>query len=88
MIGNFDLQKPTEEQIKSLVALIVALSKKYNIDPTARTQYHKVITEYPYMKSVEAGVIAGHKDAGVTSCPGKYLYALLPTIRKMVLHRK
>jgi hypothetical protein len=26
-------------------------------------------------------VIAGHKDAGVTSCPGKYVYELLPYIR-------
>ena len=28
--------------------------------------------------------ISGHTDAGHTACPGKYLYAQLPTIRSMV----
>ena len=84
-MGNFDKQEPTAEQIKSLISLITALSKKYNIDPTAKTEYHKVITDAPYMKSIEAGTIAGHKDVGVTSCPGKNLYSFLPTLRDQVV---
>lgn len=85
LMGNFDIQKPTAEQIKSLVSLIAALSKKYNIDPTAKAEYHKVLTDVPYIKSVEAGSIAGHRDAGVTSCPGKNIYAMLPQIKTMVV---
>lgn len=86
LMGNFDIQKPTQEQIKSLISLITALSKKYNIDPTAKAEYHKVLTDIPYMKSVEAGTVAGHRDAGVTSCPGKNLYSLLPEIKTMVVN--
>jgi hypothetical protein len=37
------------------------------------------------MKSSQAGTIAGHRDAGVTSCPGKNLYSLLPQIKTMVV---
>jgi len=37
------------------------------------------------MKSVQAGAVAGHRDAGVTSCPGKNLYSLLPQIKTMVM---
>lgn len=85
LMGNFEIQKPTNEQIKSLVNLIATLSKKYNIDPTAKTEYHKVIDEAPYMKSVKAGTIAGHRDAGNTACPGKNLYSMLAQIKKMVL---
>ncbi len=85
LMGNFDIQKPSAEQIKSLATLIAALSKKYNIDPTAKADYHKVITESPYMKSSQAGTIAGHRDAGVTSCPGKNLYSLLPQIKTMAV---
>lgn len=85
LMGNFDDQQPTKEQITSLVALMTALSKKYNIDPTAQAEYHKILTDSPYMKSVEAGTIAGHRDAGVTSCPGKNLYTLLPKLKDMVV---
>ncbi|MDD3262515.1 MAG: N-acetylmuramoyl-L-alanine amidase [Candidatus Absconditabacteria bacterium] len=85
LMGNFDIQKPTSEQIKSLVSLIAVLSKKYNIDPTAKAEYHKVLSDIPYMKSVQAGTIAGHRDAGITSCPGKNLYSLLPQIKTMVM---
>ena len=85
LMWNFDIQKPTSEQIKSLVSLIAALSKKYNIDPTAKAEYHKVLTDIPYMKSVQAGAVAGHRDAGITSCPGKNLYSLLPQIKTMVM---
>lgn len=85
LMGNFDEQKPTAEQVKSLVALVTALSKKYDIDPTSTAEYHKVSTEAPYMKTNKAWAIAGHKDAWVTSCPGKNLYSLLPKLKDMVV---
>ncbi len=85
LMWNFDIQKPTNEQVRSLVALISVLSKKYNIDPIATAEYHKTLSEPPYMKSSQAGTIAGHRDAGVTSCPGKNLYSLLPQIKTMVV---
>jgi hypothetical protein len=84
LMGNFEIQQPTNAQIKSLIALVTALSKKYGIDPLAKTDYHIATTEYPYMKSKTNYRLAGHKDAGITSCPGKNLYAQLPDIRNAV----
>jgi hypothetical protein len=83
-MGNFEIQKPTNAQIKSLIALVTALARKYHIDPLAKTEYHIVTNTPPYMKSVTNYALAGHRDAGITSCPGKYLYAQLPDIRKAV----
>jgi len=85
LMWNFDKQKPTQEQIKSLITLTTALTKKYNIDPTTRVFYHKAITEFPYLQSTENYTIAWHKDAWVTSCPGKNLYSLLPELRQLVM---
>jgi len=84
LMGNFEIQHPTDAQIKSLIALVTALSKKYGIDPLAKTDYHIATTTYPYMKSVTNYRLAGHRDAGITSCPGQYLYAQLPDIRNAV----
>lgn len=84
LMGNFEIQKPTNAQIKSLIALVTALARKYHIDPLAKTEYHIVTNTPPYMKSVTNYALAGHRDAGITSCPGKYLYAQLPDIRKAV----
>ena len=84
LMGNFDVQKPSDAQIKSLIALVTALARKYNIDPIAKTDYHIVTTTDPYIKSVTNYRLAGHRDAGVTSCPGKNLYAQLTDIRNTV----
>ena len=84
LMGNFDAQKPTDAQIKSLIALVTAVARKYHIDPLAKTEYHIATSTDPYMKSVTNYRLAGHRDAGVTSCPGKNLYAQLPDIRNAV----
>lgn len=84
LMGNFEIQKPTDAQIKSLTALVTALAKKYNIDPLAKTDYHTATTTEPYMKSKTNYRLAGHRDAGVTACPGKNLYAQLGTLRQAV----
>lgn len=81
LIWNFENVKPTKEAINALIKLSAALAKKYNINPYSRADYHKDSKDAPYIVSKENYVIAGHKDAGVTSCPGKYVYELLPYIR-------
>ncbi len=87
LIGNFDKTKPTKEQLKSLIKLLVVLSKKYNINPTlSQTIYHKSTTSKPYIQDVEDFVIVWHQDAGHTSCPGKNLEAMLPKIREIVAY--
>lgn len=84
LIWNFQYQKPTKEQINSLIILSTSLSQKYNIKPFKKTYYHRTTWDSPYIEDVENYSIVGHSDAGHTSCPGHYLYEMLTTIRKKV----
>ncbi len=86
LIWNFEIQKPTPAQIKSLIKLSTALAKKYNINPYSKVVYHESYPKYPYIKDVTYYALAGHRDTGHTKCPGKYLYNLLPFIRKEVFN--
>ncbi|MEF2175701.1 MAG: N-acetylmuramoyl-L-alanine amidase [Candidatus Absconditabacteria bacterium] len=84
LIGNFEIQNPTEAQLKSLVALSSALAKKYNIDPYGKSTYHKDSNNYPYLTDLNDFKIVGHRDTGTTACPGKNMYSKLPAIRELV----
>ena len=81
LIWNFENVKPTKEALDSLVRLSAALAKKYNINPYTRANYHRDSKDAPYIVSSENYVIAGHRDAWITACPGKFLYELLPFVR-------
>ena len=85
LMGNFNIQKPTDAQLQALVLLSTALAKKYHIDPTAKVSYFKPTDRPPYVTTVTSYALAGHRDDGqATSCPGTNLYSLLPQIRLQV----
>ena len=89
LIWNFNEQKPTKAQIKSLIELVTVLSEKYHIAPMKKVIYHedgvwKYANKPPYLMNVIGYALAGHKDTGHTLCPWKYLYRLLPMIREKV----
>lgn len=84
LMGNFNVQVPTDVALKSLLKLTTALAKKYRINPKATTSYFKKSDEVPYIKAYTNYTIAGHQDAWVTSCPGVNLYNLLPELRDQV----
>ena len=84
LIWNFELILPTTSQINSLTALLTSLTKKYTINPLKMVDYHKGISEYPYIETSSHPSIAGHKDMWDTECPGKYLYDQLPQIIQKV----
>ncbi len=84
LIWNFENVKPTKEALDTLVKLSAAIAKKYNINPYSRVNYHRDSKDAPYIVSSENYVIAGHRDAWITACPGKYLYDFLPYVREWV----
>jgi len=84
LMGNFNVNVPTDKSLKSLLALTTALAKKYAINPKATVSYFKAATEPPYLDTYQNYTVAGHKDAGSTSCPGTNLYTLLPDIRDKI----
>lgn len=83
-MGNFNVNVPTDAALKSLVNLTTALAKKYRINPKSTVTYFKKSDTPPYLETYTNYAVAGHTDAGVTSCPGTYLYDLLPEIRERV----
>lgn len=84
LMGNFNVNVPTDASLKSLVNLTTALSRKYKINPNSTVTYFKRTTEEPFLQEYTNYAIAWHTDAWVTSCPGTNLYNLLPEIRNQV----
>lgn len=84
LVGNFNIDKPTDAQLKALISLITALAHKYNIDPESKTDWHKKDSSYPYVSTFQNYTVVGHRDVGATACPGESLYKLLPAIRDSV----
>lgn len=65
---------PTPQAIKSLVALLAAISYEAGIDPLGSTFHESDQAELPN--------VGGHRDHSQTSCPGDNLYNMLPQIRE------
>lgn len=84
LMGNFNVNTPTDASLQALVKLTTALAKKYHINPNATTTYFKKSIEVPYIKAYTNYTIVWHEDAWVTACPGVNLYNLLPEIRSQV----
>lgn len=57
LLGNFEMQEPTPEQVVSLRLLLKEIKK-----------------------ALPGRYVKGHRDIHATACPGKNLYALLPSI--------
>ena len=71
-IGNFDVVQPPDVMLRSYGALFAWKLSLHGVDPASTSQK---------IGSRTFAAINGHRDAGSTACPGRYLYAQLPTIR-------
>ncbi len=84
LIWDFNIQNPTKEQITALVDLLVAISQKYDINPTKKTLHNQLYWDEPYILNEFDYSIIWHRDVWNTSCPGANFYPHLSTIRKVV----
>ena len=85
LIGTFDTVKPTQAAVGSLEQLLawkldLAHSRPVRDGPTWSARSAK----FRAGQIVSLPVIAGHRDANYTDCPGNQLYDLLPRIRQAV----
>ncbi|WP_435748170.1 FG-GAP-like repeat-containing protein [Nocardioides sp. SYSU DS0663] len=71
-IGNFDVKRPSRAMVAAYGALFAWKLSLHGVDARSASQSVG-------RRSFPA--INGHRDAGSTACPGKYLYARLPAIR-------
>ncbi len=74
LLGNFDVEQPTQKQLKALQWLLADLSETYDIDPSKEVTFHGK-TMMP---------IVGHRDLLSTDCPGYYVYGAMAQIRSHV----
>lgn len=72
LLGNFDMEKPTQAQAKALQWLLRELADDYNIDLSDSVTFHG--------KTMPP--VVGHMDLLSTDCPGRSLYASLGVIRR------
>ena len=77
LMGNFDIASPTGPMKRSLVALVAW---------RLGTAYHGAYG-HPFLFDGRFDRISGHRDVMSTACPGRYVYAWLPHLRKRVAAR-
>ncbi len=75
LLGNFEVEQPSQAQAKSLQWLLADLAKTYNIDPKSPVNFHG--------KKFDAPIVR-HKDLLSTLCPGYYLAGAFSQIVKHV----
>jgi N-acetylmuramoyl-L-alanine amidase/FG-GAP-like repeat len=75
-IGNFETARPSSPMLTAYGELFAWKLSLHGINPASTRQ--RVGSRY-------FAAINGHQDAAATACPGKYLYAKLPTIRSLAV---
>nr|MDQ4008649.1 FG-GAP-like repeat-containing protein [Actinomycetota bacterium] len=73
-IGNFETKEPPRAMLRAYGKLMGWRLGKWGIAAGDRSRY---------LEGKRFHAINGHRDAGSTACPGKYLYARLPRIRRL-----
>jgi hypothetical protein len=73
-IGNFDIAQPPAAMVQAYGALFAWKLSLHGIDASSTRQW---------VGSKSFPAINGHRDAGQTACPGRYLYARIPEIRRL-----
>ena len=79
-MGNYSAVRVPKKAQRALVGLLSWEADRHNLKPRARHIYRNPLT--PVSKRLF--VIAGHRDAGQTACPGGNLYRALSRIRRKV----
>lgn len=87
MVGDFDTSTvpgPAYSALRSLLAWKLAY---HGVNPQGSTLVYagdSPSSRYPPGTPVVVSNIEGHRDTNLTGCPGRYLYALLPQLRRDV----
>jgi hypothetical protein len=83
-IGNFETASPPAPMVSAIERLLAWRLDVAHINPTGSVNLRSTGStggKYPSGRVVQFRTISSHRDAGYTACPGRYLYAKVPTIR-------
>ena len=84
VLGDYEHGYLNANQEIGLKTAIDMAARKYNVDLNATVMGFKTCNQsscYP-IQVVYTPALLGHKDVGITNCPGKNIYASLPAWRK------
>jgi flagellar hook assembly protein FlgD len=85
LIGNFNVATPPPVMQAALVKLLAWRLDIAHIDPLSTVAYTSGgNAKFRAGKVVTLRAISGHRDTGPSECPGRYAYALLPSIAHRV----
>ncbi len=74
LMGNFEIELPTQTQMRSLQWLTARLQDTYNINPKGTVRFH----------GKDRPPVVGHRDLLSTDCPGYYVAETLDQVRTHV----
>jgi hypothetical protein len=87
LMGTFDASRPPRVAIRALQRLLAWRLDIAHVNPRAFAEMTSAggrTTRYEKGTVVRLHVISGHRDTGLTSCPGAALYRLLRRVRRVV----
>ena len=87
LMGNFQDTAPPAAAVDSLEQLLAWRLDVAHLPPKGTAMMISAggsTTKYPKGTRVKLPVISGHRDTGITDCPGDFVYRQLPDIRLAV----
>lgn len=76
LMGNFDIEEPTQKQMQSMKWLLSQLADTYDIDLNGNVTFHGKTYSSP---------VVGHGDLLSTDCPGYYVKGSMSQIRRQLV---
>lgn len=90
VLGTFSTVSPTSAATRAVVDVAAWKSAQYFLDPRATSRVTSTgggTSRFPAGKQVLVRNLSGHRDVGLTECPGNDFYPSLPAIRGAVAGR-
>ncbi len=87
MLGNYELTGVPQVTVEAVVQIVAWKLSLYGVNPhgtTVLTSGGGGTNRYAAGTRVTLPTVFGHRDTGLTACPGRYGYARLPEIRDRV----
>ncbi len=83
LLGDFQELAPTAAAWDALEEILVFAHRRYEIDPRTALDYARTTDMWRY----DLPTLSGHRDCGITECPGELVYRQLPVLRERVAER-